>query len=119
MNNYAPETAPPRRTLTWIAGMGAIVAFGALGFILPRFRGANAAGTPGSAASDAVQTGEAPSSVDFSVQASVGGAKMNFRGRTMDLPYRGDETASTTPEVVEITAPGAIGRRYWFKLDRP
>ncbi len=44
---------------------------------------------------------------------------MAFRGNQHPLPYNTEIGSSDTPELIEITAPGHEGRRFWIKLDRP
>ena len=56
--------------------------------------------------------------VDLLVQSVAPQAKLLFRGQNLALPYHGDVASSKTPEVLEISAPGFQGRRFWIKLDR-
>jgi TonB family protein len=46
-------------------------------------------------------------------------SRVTLRGRTHPLPFVADLKVGPEPEVVEITAPGREGRRFWLKLDRP
>ncbi len=44
---------------------------------------------------------------------------MTLRGRTHLLPFEETVTAGAQSEIVEITAPGREGRRYWITFDHP
>ena len=57
-------------------------------------------------------------SVDLLVQSVAPQAKLLLRGQSLVLPYHSDVVASKTPEMLEISAPGFQGRRFWIKLDR-
>ena len=56
--------------------------------------------------------------VDLLVQSVAPSAKLQFRGQTLTLPYHGEVAPSKTPELLEISASGFQGRRFWVKLDR-
>jgi TonB family protein len=62
---------------------------------------------------------EAPRLLDLVVQSTVPEAAMVLRGNTHPLPYNAEVPNSDTPELIEVTAPGHEGRRFWIKLDRP
>jgi TonB family protein len=67
----------------------------------------------------AADRGEAPRLVDLVIQSPVAEAAMVFRGNTHVLPYNTEIASSDTPELIEVTAPGHEGRRFWVKVDRP
>jgi hypothetical protein len=67
----------------------------------------------------AVVTDEAPHLVEFGMQSPIAEAAVAFRGNTHPLPYTTEIPSSDTPELIEVTAPGHEGRRFWVKLDRP
>ncbi len=66
---------------------------------------------------------EAPSSaradaIVLDVRASAPGARVVVRGATHDLPFKGALHVGTDPELVEVSAPGRKGRRFWLALDQ-
>jgi eukaryotic-like serine/threonine-protein kinase len=60
-----------------------------------------------------------PAPVHFQVTSPVPQARVTLRGRTHLLPFEETVTAGAQPEVVEITAPGREGRRFWLTFDHP
>lgn len=93
-------------------GLGiAMLAFGALLFLFSR--GAPKQGPVAPAAAPA------SNAITFAVQVDAEGARMRLRGADYALPYEGQIVAGPEPELVEITAPGREGRRYWISFDRP
>ncbi len=59
-----------------------------------------------------------PPGVDLLVQCVAPNAKLLFRGENLTLPYHGEVPSSKSPDLLEVSAPGFQGRRFWVKLDR-
>ena len=53
------------------------------------------------------------------VTSATPNARVTFRARVHQLPYSAEVAADSKPEVVEITAPGREGRRFWLTIDHP
>jgi hypothetical protein len=62
---------------------------------------------------------KAPVLVHLRVTSPVAQARVTLRGRSHLLPFGHTVTAGAQPEVVEITAPGHEGRRFWITFDHP
>ncbi len=50
---------------------------------------------------------------------STPSARVMFRGHAHSLPFSDTVDADSKLEVVEVTAPGREGRRYWLTIDHP
>jgi TonB family protein len=61
----------------------------------------------------------APLPTEVRVTSATALARVTLRGRTHLLPYAQEVKAGSEPEVVELTAPGREGRRFWLTLDHP
>ena len=59
-----------------------------------------------------------PPGMDLLVQSVAPNAKLQFRGESITLPFHGEVASSKSPEVLEVSAAGFQGRRFWVKLDR-
>jgi hypothetical protein len=64
-------------------------------------------------------TPAAPAPVHLLVTSPVLQARATVRGRTHLLPYEETVSAGAQPEIVEITAPGHEGRRFWITFNHP
>jgi serine/threonine-protein kinase len=60
-----------------------------------------------------------PHTVSLRVRSGTSGARVTLRGRTHEVPFDDQLRPGTEPELVELTAPGREGRRFWLKLDQP
>ena len=60
-----------------------------------------------------------PGPVHLRVSSSTPQARVTLRGRTHLLPFAEDVKPGSTPEIVEMTAPGREGRRFWVTFDHP
>jgi hypothetical protein len=108
-------STPPEPTPMFWAVCG-LAAFGIIGAGAAWVVRAKAAAEP----TPVVAPPKAPVSppVDLLVQSVAPQAKLLFRGQSLTLPYHGEVASAKTPEVLEISAPGFQGRRFWIKLDR-
>jgi serine/threonine-protein kinase len=61
----------------------------------------------------------APKPVELRVSSLTPLARVTLRGRTHLLPFIQELRAGTEPEVVELTAPGREGKRFWITFDHP
>ena len=57
--------------------------------------------------------------VKLEVTSATPSARVTFRARVHQLPFSEAVDADTKPEVVEVTAPGREGRRFWLTIDHP
>jgi hypothetical protein len=55
----------------------------------------------------------------FQVFSSAPSARVLFRGRAHQIPFAETVVADVKLELVEITAPGREGRRFWLTMDHP
>lgn len=60
-----------------------------------------------------------PQPVHVEVSSPTREARVTIRGRTHPLPFSQDVKPGSQPEVVELTAPGREGKRFWITFDRP
>ncbi len=60
-----------------------------------------------------------PSMIRVQVGSPTPQSRVTLRGRTHPVPFVADLKTGSEPEVVEITAPGREGRRFWLQLDHP
>lgn len=58
------------------------------------------------------------STVHFTVTSPAKKARVAFRGRVHMLPLETDIKPGSTPESIEVTAPGHAARRFWVTLDK-
>jgi TonB family protein len=58
-----------------------------------------------------------PAMIRVQVGSPTQQSRVTLRGRTHPVPFDADLKTGSEPEVVEITAPGREGRRFWLKLD--
>jgi hypothetical protein len=56
--------------------------------------------------------------VHFKISSPVKKARVAFRGRVQMLPLTVDVKPGSSPESVEVTAPGHTGRRFWVTFDK-
>jgi hypothetical protein len=80
---------------------------------------AGVAAVPTLAVGLAAGASQAPRTVSLRVRSGTSGARVTLRGRTHELPFEDQLKPGTEPELVELTAPGHEGRRFWLKLDQP
>jgi outer membrane biosynthesis protein TonB len=57
--------------------------------------------------------------VKLEVASSTPSARVMFRGHAHSIPFSDTVAADSKLEVVEVTAPGREGRRYWLTIDHP
>ncbi len=113
-----PTLATRGRGLTFVALALALASASAVGFLLLRPQHPEtAAPSPQAALPPSPPPVPAPAPVHLQLTSPVPQARVTLRGRTHLLPFEETVTAGTQPEVVEITAPGREGRRYWLTLD--
>jgi TonB family protein len=100
----------------WPAGLGALsrVVPGSASSATP-----GAAGVPTLAVVVPGATSPEPTAVNLRVRSGTAGARVTLRGRTHELPFDDQLRPGTEPELVELTAPGHEGRRFWLRLDQP
>jgi len=60
-----------------------------------------------------------PQPVHVQVSSPTPQARVTIRGRTHSLPFSQDVKPGSQPEIVELTAPGREGKRFWITFDRP
>jgi serine/threonine-protein kinase len=119
----APALATRGRGLTFVALALALASASAVAFLLlrpeqrePPPRAPQAALPP---AAPALPAPAPAPPVHLQVTSPAPQARVTLRGRTHPLPYEETVSAGTQPEVVEITAPGREGRRFWLTFDHP
>jgi serine/threonine-protein kinase len=61
----------------------------------------------------------APAPVSLKITSPTPQARVTLRGRTHLLPFTDDVKTGSQPEIVELTAPGREGRRFWITFDHP
>jgi eukaryotic-like serine/threonine-protein kinase len=120
----APPAVPGRsRKVLW--GLVGLAGAGLVGWVLlgggreALVRG-GAGVAPHAAAPSAASTGTtaAPSGpVNLQVFSSAPSARVTFRGRAHQIPFAQQMVADTKLELVEVTAPGREGRRFWLMMD--
>jgi hypothetical protein len=122
---------PPKSRLGPILAAGLIVLVGGI-VLVSRLRGSATAPatTPASHPIAAVAPPPPPASakpsvpiepqpVHVEVSSPTREARVTIRGRTHALPFSQDIKPGSQPEVVELTAPGREGKRFWITFDRP
>jgi len=57
--------------------------------------------------------------VKLAVVSSTPSARVTFRGRVHSIPYTDTVDTDSKLEIVEVTAPGREGRRFWLTIDHP
>src|SRR5205823_8380592 len=57
--------------------------------------------------------------VKLEVVSSTPSARVTFRGRVHSIPFTDTVEADSKLEIVEITASGREGRRFWLTIDHP
>jgi serine/threonine-protein kinase len=123
-----PAMAPRGRGLLYVTLALALVAFGgvAVAFLAVRGQRASdpesapppaAAVLPPPAAPPAAPS--APTTFHVQINSATAQARVTLRGRTHRLPFADDLKPGSQPEVVELTAPGREGRRFWVTFDHP
>ncbi len=115
--------APKSRRPLVLGALGLVAVVGVAGVLvgraqksrLARVRSVAAAkpGTPESARP--VATGP----VKLEVASSTPAARVTFRGHAHSIPFSESVDADSKLEVVEVTAPGREGRRFWLTIDHP
>jgi len=102
----------------WPASLGALsrVVPGSTSSATP---GAGAVGVPTLAVGLSGAASPESRTVSLRVRSGTSGARVTLRGRTHELPFDDQLRPGTEPELVELTAPGHEGRRFWLKLDQP
>jgi hypothetical protein len=60
-----------------------------------------------------------PTSVGLAVVSDASRAEVLMRGQRYDLPLALEVDVGSQPELVEVSAPGRQGRRFWLRLDQP
>ncbi len=118
---------PRRRLLYAVAGL-IVLAGGALALSRLRPREASPAASPRPLASEAFPPAPIPAKpsppaepqpVHVQVSSPTPQARVTIRGRTHPLPFSQDVKPGSQPEIVELTAPGREGKRFWITFDRP
>jgi serine/threonine protein kinase len=115
-----PALATRGRGLIFVALALALASASAVGFILLRPQPqARPAPAPQAALPPSPPAATPPAPVHLQITSPVPQARVTLRGRTHLLPFEETVTAGAQSEVVEITAPGREGRRYWITFDHP
>jgi eukaryotic-like serine/threonine-protein kinase len=57
--------------------------------------------------------------VPLKISSPTSHARVTLRGRTHLLPFGDQAKPGSQPEIVELTAPGHEGKRFWITFDRP
>jgi eukaryotic-like serine/threonine-protein kinase len=118
-----PTLATRGRGLTFVALALALASASAVGFLLLRPQHQETPAPAPQAApapsSSTVPAPRPPAPVHLKLTSPAPEARVTLRGRTHLLPFEEAVSAGAQPEVVEITAPGREGRRYWLTLDHP
>ena len=103
-----------------------VTALGAVGGVAVLLLRQPVAAPPAEPATPAVTAAPAPARpapvpapVRVNVSSPTTDARLTLRGRTYRLPFTEEISAGSQPEIVEVTAPGREGRRFWITLDRP
>jgi serine/threonine-protein kinase len=118
-----PTVTTGWRGLTYVALALALASASSVAYLLLRPeqreppRQAAQAALPAPASAPATPTPPAP--VQLQITSPAPQARVTLRGRTHPLPYDETVNAGAQPEVVEITAPGREGRRFWITFDHP
>ena len=117
-----PALATRGRGLTFVALALALASFSSVAFLLWRQQHQGAPSPPSQAALPPPPPAAVPAPpgpVHLQVISPVAQARVTLRGRTHLLPFEEDVTVGVQPEVVEITAPGHEGRRFWITFAHP
>ncbi|HEU0037563.1 MAG TPA: protein kinase [Kofleriaceae bacterium] len=127
-----PPAPPKSRAKLYVGLLGGIGAAGAgIFFMLGSERAPSpklaAAATPSSDVAPAAAAPATPDSehaatverVQLVVRANAPDAKVTFRRKISQAPYTIEVTASDTPELVEVSAPGRKTMRYWVQTQLP
>ncbi len=116
--------APKSRRPLVLGAIGFVAALAVVGVFVGRGQKA----TPSSAAPVATAKMGAGSEtarpaptgpVKLEVVSSTPSARVTFRGRVHSIPFSETVDADTKLEIVEVTAPGREGRRFWLTIDHP
>jgi serine/threonine protein kinase len=118
---------PSRRVLYAAAGLIALAA-GVLAVSRLRPREATPSPAPPPIASSALpplpvsakpSVPVEPQPIHVEVNSPTPQARVTIRGRTHPLPFSQELKPGSQPEVIELTAPGREGKRFWITFDRP
>jgi serine/threonine-protein kinase len=122
VNVTDPAMATRGRGLLFVVSavaVGAIAA--AVVLAVQRQRGAEPPAAPVAAAAPvAPPPASAPveaSPVHVKISSQTPQARATLRGRTRLLPFADNVKPGSQPEIVEVTAPGHEGRRFWITFD--
>jgi serine/threonine-protein kinase len=115
--------APKSRRPLVLGALGLVAAIAVAGVLVgrgqkaapPPTAPAGSAATPGAATARPVATGP----VKLEVVSSTPSARVTFRGHAHSVPFSDKVDADSKLEIVEVTAPGREGRRFWLTIDHP
>ena len=121
-----PAPAPRSRRPLLLGGIGFAVAAVVVAALVGRGHKATPPAGPGMASSTAPAGATAGSGrpaptgpVKLEVVSSTPSARVTFRGRVHQLPFVEPVDADSKLELVEVTAAGREGRRFWLTIDHP
>jgi serine/threonine-protein kinase len=121
-----PAMAPRGRGLLFVTLALALGAFGGVAYLAVRGqRGSDpepapppvAAVVPPPAAPPSAPS--EPTTIHVQISSPTAQGRVTLRGRTHLSPFAADLKPGAQPEVVELTAPGREGRRFWITFDHP
>jgi hypothetical protein len=115
------EAAPKSRKPLILGVIGAVAALAVVGVLV----GKGGKPTPAPTAPVAAKASAGPETarpaptgpVKLEVASSTPSARVMFRGHAHSIPFSDTVDADSKLEVVEVTAPGREGRRYWLTID--
>jgi len=121
-----PEQPPQSsRRLMVVIALAMVAAVSIAGFLAGRRH--DDASTKAVAVAPGASTAAAPAAarpapevpVRLKVSSATTTARVTFRGRAHQLPFSEEVAPDSKLELVEITAPGHEGRRFWLSIDHP
>ena len=118
------EEAPKSRKPLILGVLGAVAALAVVGVLAgkggkpsPPATAPVAAAQPSAGLETARRAPTGP--VKLEVASATPSARVTFRGHAHSLPFADTVDSDSKLEVVEVTAPGREGRRYWLTIDHP
>jgi len=116
------EGAPKSRKPLILGVVGVVAALAVVGVLVGKVgKPTPPATAPLAAAKPSAETAQSTPSgpVKLEVASATPSARVMFRGHAHSVPFSDTVPADSKLEVVEITAPGREGRRYWLTIDHP
>jgi hypothetical protein len=114
-------SAPKSRRPLVLGALGLVAVVAVAGVLVGRGQKSAPPSAPAAAKTGTPETTRpvATGPVKLEVVSSTPSARVTFRGRVHSIPFTDTVEADSKLEIVEVTAPGREGRRFWLTIDHP